>query len=334
MIVKSIHILLFVLIVFLFYHLMNNCGCYNGVNNRVVGFSVGGQRQHGNRYHNKKLELNNEKCIVGQDVSCPKGKRCAGNQCCPDGSICPSADNKFKGCSKSKSYDCTKPLPPLPNSCNIETLQKCLNTKNCENNDLSNCDLSDADLSGANLRNANLSGANLYGVNLSDADLSIADLSNADLRYVSLTSASLTNASLTNADLRYSIFNDDINGANLTGANLSNANITKARAEYSIFNNANLTNTNFESISVANSSFINASLINVNFVETYLKNADFRGAYLNHIHCDNMVPNFIKDAIIDPFPNGTPASYRCSDEGLWHKCAKNRNKYGHPVCGS
>ena len=43
MIVKSIHILLFVLIVFLFYHLMNNCGCANGVNNRAVGFSVGGQ---------------------------------------------------------------------------------------------------------------------------------------------------------------------------------------------------------------------------------------------------------------------------------------------------
>merc|ERR1712113_848742 len=49
-------------------------------------------------------------CNVGDAVQCPHlatWQMCAGNQCCPDGSTCPSADNSFKGCQKPKTQDCT-----------------------------------------------------------------------------------------------------------------------------------------------------------------------------------------------------------------------------------
>lgn len=48
-------------------------------------------------------------CSVGDVVVCPgyADVRCAGGQCCPDGSTCPSADNSFSGCSRGKNEDCT-----------------------------------------------------------------------------------------------------------------------------------------------------------------------------------------------------------------------------------
>merc|ERR1711957_1033906 len=47
-------------------------------------------------------------CNVGDAVSCPgdSNGNCAGNQCCMDGSTCPSANNDFAGCS-GKTEDCT-----------------------------------------------------------------------------------------------------------------------------------------------------------------------------------------------------------------------------------
>merc|ERR1712012_416058 len=46
-------------------------------------------------------------CNVGDSVFCPDGStRCAGNQCCNDGSTCPSADHSFSGCPKGKAIDC------------------------------------------------------------------------------------------------------------------------------------------------------------------------------------------------------------------------------------
>merc|ERR1712241_1111428 len=50
-------------------------------------------------------------CKVGAPVHCPRlapGQMCAGNQCCPDGTTCPSAENSFTGCPKPKTEDCTK----------------------------------------------------------------------------------------------------------------------------------------------------------------------------------------------------------------------------------
>jgi len=49
-------------------------------------------------------------CSVGEAVACPSGGECGGNQCCSDGSTCPSADNSFTGCGKAKSFDCTTGL--------------------------------------------------------------------------------------------------------------------------------------------------------------------------------------------------------------------------------
>lgn len=55
-------------------------------------------------------------CKVGDDVICPSdGVGCAGNACCPNGSVCPSADNEFMCCPKPKEEDCTSgPSPPSP----------------------------------------------------------------------------------------------------------------------------------------------------------------------------------------------------------------------------
>jgi hypothetical protein len=48
-------------------------------------------------------------CKVGDLVKCPDGQtECAGAQCCPDFSVCPSAPESFHGCQKNKTVDCVK----------------------------------------------------------------------------------------------------------------------------------------------------------------------------------------------------------------------------------
>jgi hypothetical protein len=50
------------------------------------------------------------RCKVGSTVKCPGSSvaSCQGDQCCPDGSTCPSASQEFKGCPKGKVEDCTR----------------------------------------------------------------------------------------------------------------------------------------------------------------------------------------------------------------------------------
>lgn len=48
-----------------------------------------------------------KKCNVGDHVLCPSGEMCSGNQCCKDGSTCPSAQNNFTRCPRRKTSDCT-----------------------------------------------------------------------------------------------------------------------------------------------------------------------------------------------------------------------------------
>eukprot|EP00746_Dinoflagellata_sp_MGD_P015134 gnl/MRDRNA2_/MRDRNA2_133513_c0_seq1.p1 gnl/MRDRNA2_/MRDRNA2_133513_c0~~gnl/MRDRNA2_/MRDRNA2_133513_c0_seq1.p1 ORF type:complete len:379 (+),score=61.15 gnl/MRDRNA2_/MRDRNA2_133513_c0_seq1:92-1228(+) len=48
-------------------------------------------------------------CKVGDVVNCPgNSRKCAGDECCPDGSTCPSADSTYKMCPRGKTTDCTK----------------------------------------------------------------------------------------------------------------------------------------------------------------------------------------------------------------------------------
>lgn len=48
-------------------------------------------------------------CSVGDSVFCPGSStiRCGGDQCCPDGSVCPSASPTWDSCEHPKSEDCT-----------------------------------------------------------------------------------------------------------------------------------------------------------------------------------------------------------------------------------
>tara|TARA_Y100001973_G_C5164426_1_gene315289 strand:+ start:84 stop:1289 length:1206 start_codon:yes stop_codon:yes gene_type:complete len=60
-------------------------------------------------------------CDIGESVLCPgsTGVFCSGNQCCPDGTRCPSAPHTFNGCPKGKLIDCTKVKQPCTNDdCN------------------------------------------------------------------------------------------------------------------------------------------------------------------------------------------------------------------------
>lgn len=53
-------------------------------------------------------------CNVGDSIRCPgSSTRCAGDQCCPDGSTCPSASSGFSGCGQPKREDCTQYLATL-----------------------------------------------------------------------------------------------------------------------------------------------------------------------------------------------------------------------------
>ena len=56
------------------------------------------------------------RCHVGDNVECPgsDGVRCTGDQCCPDGSACPSALKKtVHGCPKPKETDCVVYKPVI-----------------------------------------------------------------------------------------------------------------------------------------------------------------------------------------------------------------------------
>ncbi|CAJ1402282.1 unnamed protein product [Effrenium voratum] len=60
------------------------------------------------REHSRPKKESMAPCAVGAAVPCPGTGSCAGNQCCPDGSTCPSADAGFKDCTDSKTEDCTQ----------------------------------------------------------------------------------------------------------------------------------------------------------------------------------------------------------------------------------
>lgn len=74
----------------------------------------------------------NKKCEIGDSVQCLSGEMCAGNQCCADGSTCPSADNNYNLCRLGKLYDCTSGVTPTQNfvcpskqCCEVGKSQQC-----------------------------------------------------------------------------------------------------------------------------------------------------------------------------------------------------------------
>ena len=107
---------------------------------------------------------------------------------------------------------------------NLEHTRQLMDTKQCEQCDLSQAGLVYADLIGANLNQANLVQANLSRANLSSANLSGANLAGAVLFNANLSGADLQNADLRNADLRGAI----LSGANIEGAKLEGANFMQA----------------------------------------------------------------------------------------------------------
>lgn len=107
---------------------------------------------------------------------------------------------------------------------NINHLSQLLNTKQCENCDLSNAGLVMTNLTGANLTGANLMGANLSRANLTGANLAGANLMGASLYGANLTGANLTGANLTSADFR----NTYLVNANFQNTNLGSAYIQGA----------------------------------------------------------------------------------------------------------
>ena len=70
------------------------------------------------------------KCKMGDSVRCPSGEMCAGNQCCADGTTCPSATNNFNLCRSGKLQDCTMTptqnfVCPSKQCCEVGQGQQC-----------------------------------------------------------------------------------------------------------------------------------------------------------------------------------------------------------------
>jgi hypothetical protein len=121
------------------YHIVS-CQCNDGF--QVGGEKYGGKHRgkHGGKQRRKlekeiiqlerEISQVSDTCDVGETVKCEEGGvDCAGNQCCPDGSTCPSADNSFTGCLKEKVRDCTEDSPP--EECKGLTKLKCLKSDKC-----------------------------------------------------------------------------------------------------------------------------------------------------------------------------------------------------------
>lgn len=122
--------------------------------------------------------------------------------------------------------------------------------------------LVDADLGGGQLSGTNFSGMNMSGANLASADLTLANLSGANLNSAYLVDADLT-------------------GAILTGANFSFAEMSAvpgAGGNWTIFNEANLSDADFSHAECYNCRFMSANLTNANLSYAYLYNTHLEGA--------------------------------------------------------
>ena len=122
----------------------------------------------------------------------------------------------------------------------------------------------------------------------------------------------------------------------MSNCDLSDANLSRINLAYADLSNANLSGANLSNAYLGGANLSNASLIGADLRSANLSGANLHGANIVDVMCYDKIIG-IDTAKIDPFSNDdttTPASYECSDENLWHKCAKEKNNYRHPVCGS
>jgi len=156
--IKCEYILLFVLIVFLFYHLINDCGCVNRLFN---GFSVGAQDEPVPDNDGMYCEI-----LKNMPTICKDTKEC-NNQ-------------KFNSCVLQK----------------IDLSYANLEGAHFDNASLDNANLEGANLKGAKFNNAFLEGANLEKADLENAILLGANLDGVNLNRANLSKANLIGASL------------------------------------------------------------------------------------------------------------------------------------------
>ena len=177
-------------------------------------------------------------------------------------------------------------------------IQQLLQTKVCQNCDLTGADLKDALLVGADLRGANLSKANLDGALLVAVNLASANLSDGSLQHVDLSGANLRGANLSRANLSYSEFE----GAQLNKAILQQANLSNALLSSTDFSNADLTEVIFKdargndvqmkSVNLQKAGFERASLSgdfsNANLKEAMLSDASLMYSNLTNANLTNV----------------------------------------------
>lgn len=159
---------------------------------------------------------------------------------------------------------------------------------------------------------------NCASFNLSGCDLQNVNLSNSNLNKAVFFYSDLSMANLSNSNLQGS----DIYMSNLNKADLTNSNLEKSYIRESTLNHANLTNTNLQDTDLINTTFEGSNLT---------------GSNINNTACFvNEKIKGINSAKIDPFPDGTSASYQCSeridDQGVWNKCALRNNDLDYTLC--
>ena len=178
--------------------------------------------------------------------------------------------------------------------------------------------LSELPVCNEDLKQKCLTTKNCASFNLSGCDLQNVDLSNSNLNKAVFFVSDLSMTNLENSNLQGA----DIYMSNLDKANLKNSNLENSTISESILTHANLTNTNLQ----------NANLWNTKF-----EGSNLTGSKINKTWCIlNHKIKGINSAKIDPFPDGTPASYQCSDSmddhGMWTKCALRNNDLGYTLC--
>ncbi len=143
-------------------------------------------------------------------------------------------------------------------------VQQLLDTRSCEN-----CDLSNANLRGLNLSHTNLKGANLSNANLSQTNLSHANLTGANLSRTNFQDANIAEANLSQSNLT---------GATLVEANLQATDLGNATLKHAKLNSANLRHADLRDANLNHADLSQTNLIDTNMQGATLEQANLKGA--------------------------------------------------------